>query len=609
MSIESKDYDYDEEQQTSRNKSPKDTYIKNKYAQRTHYPELDDDDDVDQSLEFLDDDLNIPSAIKPLTIWWGEFPIKKDQLLTHQLNKLGAEYSYVVKGVLGNATAEQPITDPEKVTVAFLKNLNEFLKENSVTTLNISLGAGISTPVNGKTTSWNYVARLTATFKLDEPGKKRITSIQGVSSYLVQDIDKQNQPDPSLAHAKTQKKFDGYTTTNAVGQTLIDTRSAGSRRSLFAFGYKLGYGTTANTTTWTWETARPIESTKKEQPEKSTNQPLSPTERIDTPEGVVTIGSKIERLSWPASICVPLLLNGKQVGSLIKCQTQREDPEDANSPLREPKTMFMSAARCQTIPELQTCFEKDNDWNYFPNPEAINTYVTTKMPPLGKQRKISMITTWPCFDGYGDPTISGVAYDNGTLVGNETSIEEENSISKWRWIASITWWKLYLEHTSELLKNGQPGSADAQLSRYVSQGRDIMTMPSLIRNGNMNPDASLRHHNNSHSLVTFKDASWWASTPPTRWEVIINGCTPEQKKAIMWALMKSKTGYQIDRALYADADAGKEFLDGIFISDNGKLRYSHPTLWDVFRDPTAKSPPLVKNNMPGIIIHYAEKVA
>lgn len=68
MSIESKDYDYDEEQQTSRNKSPKDTYIKNKYAQRTHYPELDDDDDVDQSLEFLDDDLNIPSAIKPLTI-------------------------------------------------------------------------------------------------------------------------------------------------------------------------------------------------------------------------------------------------------------------------------------------------------------------------------------------------------------------------------------------------------------------------------------------------------------------------------------------------------------------------------------------------------------
>jgi len=54
---------------------------------------------------------------------------------------------------LGNATAEQPITDPDKVTVAFLKNINEFLKENSVTTLNISLGAGISTPVNGKTTS------------------------------------------------------------------------------------------------------------------------------------------------------------------------------------------------------------------------------------------------------------------------------------------------------------------------------------------------------------------------------------------------------------------------------------------------------------------------
>jgi len=40
--------------------------------------------------------------------------------------------------------------------------------------------------------------------------------------------------------------------------------------------------------------------------------------------------------------------------------------------------------------------------------------------------------------------------------------------------------------------------------------------------------------------------------------------------------MQSKTGYQIDRALYADADAAQSFLDGIFISDNGKLRYSHP---------------------------------
>lgn len=604
MSTESRDYDYDEEQ-TPRNKSSKDTYITNKYAQRIHYPEM--DDDIDQSLEFLDDNLNIPAAIKPLTIWWGEFPIRKDQLLTHQLNKLGTEYNYVIKGVLGNATAEQPITDPDKVTVAFLKNINEFLKENSVTTLNISLGAGISTPVNGKTTSWNYVARLTATFKLDEPGKKRITSIQGVSSYLVQDIDKQNQPDPSLAHAKTQEKFQGYTTTNALWQTLVDKRTAGSRRSLFAFGYKLGYGTTASTTVWTWETTHSRETPKKETTDKSKDQ-TQLIEQIDTPEGVVTIGQKIERLSGPASICVPLLLNGKQVGSLIKCQTQREDPEDANSPLREPKTMFMSAARCQTIPELQACFEKDDNWNYFPNSQAINTYVTTNMQPLGIQRKISMITTWPCFDGYSDPTISGVAYDNGTLVGNETSIEEENSISKWRWIASITWWKLYLEHTSELLKNGQPGSADAQISRYVSQGRDIMTMSSLIRNGNMNPDATLRNHEHSHSLVTFKSASWWVTTPPTRWEVIINGCTPTQKKAVMWALMQSKTGYQIDRALYADADAAQSFLDGIFISDNGKLRYSHPEKWDVFRNPTTKSPALVKNNMPGIIIHYAEKI-
>jgi len=65
MSTESRDYDYDEEQ-TPRNKSSKDTYITNKYAQRIHYPEM--DDDIDQSLEFLDDNLNIPAAIKPLTI-------------------------------------------------------------------------------------------------------------------------------------------------------------------------------------------------------------------------------------------------------------------------------------------------------------------------------------------------------------------------------------------------------------------------------------------------------------------------------------------------------------------------------------------------------------
>lgn len=118
-------------------------------------------------------------------------------------------------------------------------------------------------------------------------------------------------------------------------------------------------------------------------------------------------------------------------------------------------------------------------------------------------------------------------------------------------------------------------------------------MSSLKRNGNINPSAALRNHINSHTLVQFTDG--------TIGELILNNCSPEQKKAVVTSLS------EISRALYADADAASNYLDGIRIQTDDGLKYSHPDKGDLFTNPQAKEPAMVENNMPGIIIFYAEE--
>ena len=197
---------------------------------------------------------------------------------------------------------------------------------------------------------------------------------------------------------------------------------------------------------------------------------------------------------------------------------------------------------------------------------------------------------------YDNQVMSGVTYDNGVSVGHEESFTA--SVTSWRWIATVSGWKLTLEHTNEFTDPA------AKLRTYKAENRDIVTMSSLARvvwnENRIGEDPSLWNHINAHSMVSFKDG--------TRWEVVINGCNADQKKAIISSLMKNSWPYQVQRALYADSDASNNFLDGIWIADKntGSMRYSHPDKGDVFTNPNANSPAEVKNNMPGVMVYYAE---
>lgn len=45
------------------------------------------------------------------------------------------------------------------------------------------------------------------------------------------------------------------------------------------------------------------------------------------------------------------------------------------------------------------------------------------------------------------------------------------------------------------------------LDTLIAKDADIMTMSSMKRNGNTNPNASLRSHEHGHALVQFSDGT------------------------------------------------------------------------------------------------------
>lgn len=66
--------------------------------------------------------------------------------------------------------------------------------------------------------------------------------------------------------------------------------------------------------------------------------------------------------------------------------------------------------------------------------------------------------------------------------------------------------------------------------------------------------------------------------------------------------------------MYADGDAYQNYLDGIFVNRQipwqpwkSELVYSHPDRGDIMRNPTATPGQVAKDNMPGIMIFYAEE--
>lgn len=123
----------------------------------------------------------------------------------------------------------------------------------------------------------------------------------------------------------------------------------------------------------------------------------------------------------------------------------------------------------------------------------------------------------------------------------------------------------------------------------------------------MNMNASLRNHPNAHSIVTFADGTWG--------EVVLNGADATTKQVIMRSLMNNPyLGMKVDRAMYADGDAYQNYLDGIFVRrkniddpTSSSVVYSHPNRGDVMTNTNASPGAVVMDNMPGVMIFYAEK--
>lgn len=275
----------------------------------------------------------------------------------------------------------------------------------------------------------------------------------------------------------------------------------------------------------------------------------------------VRLGDKINKLSSEWANTYEVFIWNKRVWSVVKCEAQE---------WRTAKAMFASAERSPAW------FDTDNSTgNVFPNIKAIEEYFAKK------SRKITMITTGPTFDAYGSTKLSWVNYDNGESVGTEESINDMTTNGKS--IISISWWKIQISHTQEM--------DDNMLTKLKNNNADIMTMSSMKRNGNINPNASLWQHPYGHSLVQFNDG--------TRWEVILNNCNATEKQTVM-------TSLPIARAVYADADAASNYLDGIWIQTSSWLQYSHPDTGDLFIDENVESGEVIRNNMPGIIIYYTE---
>ena len=290
---------------------------------------------------------------------------------------------------------------------------------------------------------------------------------------------------------------------------------------------------------------------------------LSPSK--ETQDNEVRLGNKVNMLSSEWANTYELLLGSKRVWSVVKCEAQK---------WWKSKAMFMSA---KSSPLL---FDEDENGNTFPNIQKIQQYFADRGEEEGKARKITMISTGPGFASYYNSTLAWVNYDNWEIVGNEKFLDQE--ITKGKGIISISWWTIKISHTQEMNQN--------DLDNLIAKEADIMTMSSMKRNGKINPNGSLWDHPYGHSLVQFSNG--------TRWEVILNNCTPAEKQKVINSL-------DISRAVYADADAKTNYLDGIWIQTREWLRYSHPDNGDLFMNSNSKSGKVIKDNMPGIIIHYA----
>lgn len=296
----------------------------------------------------------------------------------------------------------------------------------------------------------------------------------------------------------------------------------------------------------------------------------NPMERsFEITKWTVEIWKPIERLSWKWATTRPIYFtdkftgNKKQIWSIVKCEAKETN--------KKSWVMFLSSKRSEWL------FDKEKNWDTFPNTSKINNYLKSFNPP----RDFTMMSTWPTFLNENENTMSWLNYDNWEKVGNDTSIKDWNTNN--RWIAYISWKKMTLSHTQEM--------TDEKVKKLIDADADITTMSSWKRNWKINTNASLRQHKNTHSIVQFDDGKTW--------EIIINNFDDPKSKQEIYIWLE-----EIERALYADSDRANDYLDQIWINTDQWIQNSNPMYNDIFTDPKKATSKEYESNMPWVFIRY-----
>ncbi len=263
----------------------------------------------------------------------------------------------------------------------------------------------------------------------------------------------------------------------------------------------------------------------------------------------ITLVEQPER-STSSTTCYMIILDWKEIWD-FQCFWQNT------------KSMLMTSWRSPALFETVSATEQ------FPDEEKIRT----NLLQTNEKRKVSIIFPWPTYESWN--MITGLAVDNGELLWQSTDLTSPTV--SWKWLLIIVWGKLIFTHTSE--------KTQADIDGLINEKRDLCTLPSIKRNGNINNPLLQKIWVNWRFLVEMSDGRQWVIT--LKWY------TPD-------SLQKIFSDPLFSRILYCDWIWNKWQMDGWRIEDPAtqKLVYTNHTKV-VWRDE-------VKWNMPAVFVVYIE---
>lgn len=214
---------------------------------------------------------------------------------------------------------------------------------------------------------------------------------------------------------------------------------------------------------------------------------------------------RYEQFDTPWTEAYEVLLHGQKIG------IEQRIKEDTQA-------MFTSSQNSKARYDPDGSPKMDSIQSYFDSPDL--------------KRQLCLTLPGPMYEP--DGSVSGIGYDNGVRVGVSAWLEWEAS---WKGICYITDGKMYFTHASEM--------TDVAIKDLIVQQADIFTMPSVKRNGSLNPNNTLRDSRYNHYLVKRSDG--------TITVLYLTG-TVEQKKSVL-------AHPNIERALYIDAVGSQGQID------------------------------------------------